>query len=347
MSNKKKTQSKGKSFSVADILMVIGFMTLAFTTFLGSKLLYGDLIRAAFTMLLIVLLTALFLWLLCTAKKAQNHRRNWMIVEAVSLVIFVVFFLTVTGESRHFMYVFENKTELSKKAQEDCDKMINLFEKYEQQEKAHISKIKESINSIPPHVTVYADSETKSRLKQWKGKHTIKSGRSYWPESIKAAANDYEKVLKGLLLGDDYATFREEYKRKINKIVSSVDKGADYDEYYEDARLFCEYYEDIAKELTRLSNLPQKYNLTNRNGTLRSEMLSHKYEANEQDLGLPEYFNGVKQSTAIGWILTCGMLFFILCAYFATSRSRRVTVLSGGFLKGRKNLTNDGGIDLC
>ena len=107
-------------------------------------------------------------------------------------------------------------------------------------------------------------------------------------------------------------------------------------------------YSKIAGELSALSSRPQKYILEGMyNKTIKSRPLAKTYEADTDALELPAFFNGKKKSTAAGWWLTCGMLFFILCAYFATPRSRRVTVLSNGILNRKKNYTNDGGIDLC
>ena len=222
----KNATKKEKTVSVADILMVIGFVVLAFTTYLGSKLLTGDIGRAIITTIVVLGIAGLLLWVLCTAKKAQNHRQAWMIVEGVSLIVFVGVFFLATGEARHFLYVSENKAQLKQKAEADREKVMALFDNYRKSESQDISAIYNAIKALPADQALYFDNDTRKRLEEWAGDKSIKSGRSYSRAYINSAALDYQKVMNAILVGKSFDELKNKYKEHLDKIVKSLGDGS-------------------------------------------------------------------------------------------------------------------------
>lgn len=349
MSIRKKTKmEKEKTYTVADLLVVLGFLVLIYSIYIGTKLLSGDFMEAVITAGVVAGTCVLFLWLLCMAKKAYNHRQAWRVLEWVILILFAAFFFISTKNARHFQYIISIKEELHTNAISDKNKIIALFDAYEESEKRDIGRIYNSIKALPAYETIYADANTKKRLAAWKGDKTIKIGKYYTQDELNDAAQAYSKVLMdGVLLGPRYQALREAYVVKLDTIVNSIRKGIGYGEFYSMSKKLMTYYTDVAAELTGFSAREQKYELTVHNGILTSKAMPNTYKADSESLQLRTHFNGTSQSTNVGWIYTAIAFCLILCPYFATHRSCRVTVLNGSIFSRKKSFTNDGGIDIC
>ena len=311
---------------MGDLLTVVGFVILMFATYLGSKLLSGNFTEAIVTTAIVTAVCVLFVWLLCTAKKAYNHRQAWMWTEYTLLVVFVVVFFVATGWK---------------------ETILGIFAAYEAQEKADMGEIYNSIKSLPTYETLGADEETKERLLAWKGENSLKWDRSYSQDELNQAAQAYDEVLQYALIGPQYRALRSAYTEKVDSVVNSI-SDAKYDDYHAASRRLALYYDGAAEELTRLSASRAKYELNMEYGLLTSHQMPREYTADTDELKLQSHFDGTPHATTAGWCYTAGVLLLVLCPYFATRRSRRVTALSGGiFGRKKRTFTNDGGIDIC
>lgn len=347
MISKPDKKPKEKTFSVADILMVTGFVILAYTTYMGTRLLTGDFTGSVVTAIIVVAVCMLLLWIICKAKKAHNHRNAWMIFEIIMVVVFAGLFLALTVNARHYVYIMSVGDSLQNDAEHDRDAIFALFDQYESQEKEDMGSIYNNIKALPTYTNLYADQETADRLKEWEGEHTIEPGKSYSQDELNSAAQAYYDVLeKHVLLGGSYKNLKSEYTAQLDALMSSIKNGSDYGQYHNMAHNLGKKYEDLAESLTSLSARKQKYLLSQNGGRLTSKQLGRTYTATEP-MQLKKHFDGSAKSTAAGWWYTLGALIFIMCGYFATRRSRRITVMSDGLLRKKKSFTHDGGIDIC
>ncbi|MDE6010053.1 MAG: hypothetical protein K2F87_01205 [Muribaculaceae bacterium] len=346
----KRADTKEKTFTVADILMVLGFVALAITTYMGTKLLTGDLMESIITSAEVVGASALLLWIICTAKKAHNHRQGWMLVEVLTLLTFIILFFSLfTERARHFEYMTNMRDSLYIAATHDKEEILGLFTRYEQQEKTDMGTIYNSMKSLPVNRSLYMDAETRERVKTWEGKNALKHNQVYTSYQLNKAAGDYIGVLENnVLFGPQYRNLKATYTDKLDSVVKSFERGTDYGKYREMATLMKEtYYPKVAKELSALSGKGDlKFEMYSDAYGVHSRLLSRTYEANPDNLQLNSYFDGKARATAAGWWYTAAVFCLILCAYFATKRSRRVTVMTG-FFKNKRSFTNDGGIDIC
>lgn len=344
---KRDKKKKEGSYTVGDLLTVVGFVILMFATYLGCKLLSGNFTEAIVTTAIVTAVCVLFVWLLCTAKKAYNHRQAWMWTEYTLLVVFVVVFFVATGWARHFQYITTVKDQLHTDAIEDRETILGIFATYEAQEKADMGEIYNSIKSLPTYETLGADEETKERLLAWKGENSLKWDRSYSQDELNHAAQAYDEVLQYALMGPQYRALRSAYTEKVDSVVNSI-SDAKYDDYHAASKRLALYYDGAAEELTRLSASRAKYELNMEYGLLTSHQMPREYTADTDELKLQSHFDGTPHATTAGWCYTAGVLLLVLCPYFATRRSRRVTALSGGFFgRKKRTFTNDGGIDIC
>lgn len=345
----KSAPTKEKTFTVADILMVLGFVALAITTYLGTKLLTGDLMESIITSAVVVGANALLLWIICTAKKAHNHRQGWMLVEVLALVTFIIlFFFLFTERARHFEYMTNMRDRLYTAATHDKGEILGLFAQYEEQEKRDMGTIYNSMKRLPANRTLYMDAETQERVKTWEGKNALKHKQEYTSYQLNKAAADYNGVLENnVLFGPQYRNLRAAYTLKLDSVVNSIERGTDYGDYHTMAMNMENHYTNLAKDLTALSGRGDlKFEMYSDGNSVHSRLLSRTYEANPENLQLHKYFDGEARATAAGWWYTAAVFCLILCAYFATKRSRRVTVMTG-FFKNKGSFTNDGGIDIC
>lgn len=352
MSLKKNSAKKPreKTFSVADILMVLGFLALGYSTFMGTKLLTGDFTDAVIAAAATLGGSMLFLWIICMAKKAHNHRQAWLVLELAMIVVFVCIFFVFTDRARHYHYITTVKDNLHKEAVDDRDEILSLFGQYEKQEKDDMGTIYNSMKALPTDRQLYANEETAKLLNEWEGENTIKPGGYYSNNELKSAAQSYYDVLdKHVLFGENYNKIKNEYTKRLNEITNSIGNSNDYGQYHAYAMSLSKVYETLAAELTALSAKDQKYELEYNYGSGRLQALPlHKvYTAKTDNLKFIRHFDGTSRSKAAGWWYTAAILLLIMCSYFATKRSRRVTVLSNGLFNRKKSFTQDGGIDIC
>ena len=144
-----------------------------------------------------------------------------------------------------------------------------------------------------------------------------------------------------------YRALRSAYTEKVDSVVNSI-SDAKYDDYHAASKRLALYYDGAAEELTQLSASRAKYELNMEYGLLTSHQMPREYTADTDELKLQSHFDGTPHATTAGWCYTAGVLLLVLCPYFATRRSRRVTALSGGiFGRQKRTFTHDGGIDIC
>lgn len=346
---------KEKTFSIADILMVCGFVALLFSTYMGSMLLTGNFTEAVITTVAVMGISILFLWLIITAKKAHNHRQAWLITEFTLVVAFVFLFIGIlTNRSRHYIYMTSQKETLHNDALHDKGVIMSLFDKFERTEKNSIDEINLSFKAIPSYTKLYSnDDKTKDRISTWKGSGKVKPlvlGEGYSQAQINAWADYYQKKVLNPNILEDASKLKDEYMEQIDSIISSIESGSDYGKYYSMSKQLQLIYSDAADQLTELSKNETKYRINANGGELTSQSVSTSYHADDSELRLSSHFNGVPQYTKGGWWFSIALLLLISISYLAARRSRRVTVLSSGFLglfRKRKSVTNDGGINIC
>lgn len=346
-----KTKEKSnKSVSIADILMVLGFLALGASTFLGAQLLKDDFTMSAIICAAVLVGTALLLWVLCIAKQQKNYRSTWFVVEMLVLVVFIGGFVYATGYGRHFQYITSIKNELVDAAQNDANTIKGLFAEYESREKSDIADIQNSVNHIPNNVKIEAkDYATQEKLDNWVGNsdEVLKSRQSYSTYALNRIASSFATLLEDdILLGTKYHSLKLKSEARLDSLVYTMKNGANYYDYYSIAKTFKKDNKDVAENLTGLSNHPMKFEINASRVNDRTYISAYEkgntYESDDKTMQLIKYFDGKMKATITGWALTALLLFLVLCAYFAAPRSRRVTALSRG-----KFSSADGGIDIC
>lgn len=350
----KKKNKREKTISIADIMMVVGFLALAFTTFMGSMLLTGQVSTAIIITLIVIGISVLAIWGLFMAKKQYNNRSLWMVAEFLILAVFVVgFMLLLTVHSRHFFYIHSQNDNLYQDAVSDKATILGLFDEFEERESHDISSIEGNLRHLPVGVDLYAgDDATKKRLSRWKGSDKVKPvkpGNSYTNDQLNKWAGYYaDRVLRPNLLQEG-GRVRAVYENKLDSMISSIQAGGfNYAGYYRMSKQFADIYNQAADKLTALSHDESKYEVKSTyRGEITTKLMPREYKADSDRLMLRRHFSGESKYTAAGWWWSAAILIFVLMAYFCAPRSRRVTAMSGGLFRRKKNITNDGGIDIC
>lgn len=348
MASNKKT-SGGKSVTIADILTVIGFLGILFTTFMGSMMLTGVLSDALISCAALLCGGILFLWLLAVAKKASNNRQAWFITEMALLVAFVALFAVFTSQSRHFLYMYSQQETLKRHAMADRTKMLQLIEDFKDNESKVIKDIYRNYTANISESVKYNPGNSRE-IGKWKRADVAVApdtiGGMYEFRDVTAFAKSREKYLKEQLLIEGADSIKRYAEEQLESIVAKLESQDGFENYHKLARDYVNLYTHIGDELTELSKSQLKFKVRVVGNTLIEESVGGEdYTTNPDNLLLPAYFNGKARSTNAGWYFTAAMLLLIITSYLAVKRSRRVTAMSGGIFSGRKSQSKTGGIN--
>lgn len=130
------TQNKNNSISLANVIATIGIVLLTVTLFLGHFYMGDNIGISIFKSVCWSLAFAFLLWFLIKAKTADEDRTKWMVIELLTLVIYLVLAVFSSSKVSKFPTVYLSAGELKATANDDVTKInqvIDLFKTTELQ----------------------------------------------------------------------------------------------------------------------------------------------------------------------------------------------------------------------
>ena len=256
MANKQQT---GK-VTIANIVSMVGVALLMVFTFIGYSFKSGG--ELGMDLLITVGIggfTALMLWFLVRAKGAENNLDKWKVAEIITLVVYIAFtvYTSVWGGMMHFFVVNENKESIKSIANEDIQKIDQLFASYEEFETNAVARTKQGLSNATARNQKMTDSL-----------------KSFMTENAITAANYeyYVEQQQDYVVGSMFANTKsdyEDFKQNIMGVVNSwsvvrVPREAKNIEEYAKAyqQYFTEWSESATLPVIEFDQTLRKYTIT-------------------------------------------------------------------------------------
>ena len=226
MADKKK---KERSYSNAEILTGVGFLIFIILTYIGFSFNHGIVESVLYTGLFLGI--AVFaLGALLRMKKAETRLELWMTIEIISAVVCMLVFALVVNKPMYktiSSVSSSGKSSLQPAAQNDLNRLENLFTVYETQEKNAIVEVSNSLKQVTGLGASRFDDNARYHLECFFGTTAISDSdiEKYRHNVLEARylSMNQDGELVASIQSDDYMTFKTEALKRIAKIRSSVD----------------------------------------------------------------------------------------------------------------------------
>ena len=130
------SKKKNSKVTIANIVTILGLVTLTFFVFCGQALqnFENNMGTNVIVALVFVLLALFVLWLAVHAKSVENNFRPWRIVETFALLLFFAVSLFTGTTMMKFFVVNENMVTLKETASNDISQIKKLIADFGEQE---------------------------------------------------------------------------------------------------------------------------------------------------------------------------------------------------------------------
>ncbi len=319
-----KNAKKDDGFSIADIISILGLLSLCLFLFLGWS--YGGTSSG------IALLSAigctigigLILFLLLKAKRAETDFGKWRIVEFVLLGVFVLSCAATVPVLSKFFNINSASAELKSAGREDLENLKNALDKYKETEESNLRSFCAQLNNVQ-----YCNSE----LRKFCSKNSItvaEDGKPY-TTNIKSFFDRWQQKIQDLSQTDGanlYAT----YMKRIENNSTEIEKWNIIELPYVIPGVG-ELSEDIKRTITEFSkSLP--FNVSG--AELGLNNYSYKKFSPDTPKDFQEKIANINGLAVSGVVTSIFLFFLILFSYLVAFRSSKVGVKAG-------SLTHDGG----
>ncbi len=320
-----KNTNKKDGVSLANIISVIGLGFLGFSMFLGNYYNPTDPGNVGMSVIVALVGVAIFgvlLWFIVKAKTSEVQRKNWRIVEYITLGVYIILAVGTSFISARFFNVYFSSGSFYSDARADLDSISGKIVAMQTLEKSNLDRLTTALNNIESRrytTTSVVDRfmEENNIMQNGEVKEsyirnfTDRQGRiienlTYENENYKAAWDEQIEVSRNVL--DDNSLF------EIPNVVKQLN----------------DLKEVVPPRLTDVSGslkLPSwEVNASNMYEQIGNHM---PYSCGITLSSVESYKKAVNEFSVVGAILTLIIFLIILFNYFMAPRSSKTEIQKG------------------
>ena len=322
--------AKKNQISLANVISVVGVVSLGVLTYLGQVLLSDGAIGTSILWAVgIATVAAALLIVMIRAKGAESHFRMWKTVETITLVLYVAVAVLTASISVHFFVIRSNMDELKNSAKQDIEAVEKLYNEYIEN---RYDAIDNTIQSVTTYNSNLADKNSEAEiLANLKAEGLIYSDQIDLDNTSGLRGNLENAVIDPIEL-----KWEDNLKDNISDWTAQVENwslfylpglAAEMSAYYKELKLALEEH----AQTTKLWVLGV-------DGGVEED--DQTYEPSDYTMKFGDSLKNATGDTIVGWVVICIIHIMIIFNYVVAYRSP--TTMVGG----ARHRRNDGGIAL-
>lgn len=305
---------KKKGISAANVIAVIGVVTLGVLTYLGHAFISGgEMGMSIMWAIIVATIAASLLILMVVAKGAENHFEIWKIIEYSALVLYLAFAALTATTVVHFFVVNGQKEELKKYAKADVQAINDLIYDYNIDRENTIVLTIASID--------YYNNSSRNKLTQKEITDSLRH-EGLIPNNNDINIFDTEAFGK-VLMSNCRAESTMVDKDDINEWYAKIDNWSLL--YIPGlAQEIADYYIKLEEMLTDKANSVKLFTLEE-NGSIKDKDQPYTNK-NRYSMQFKKKLQDASGETILGWIVLVVVHLMILFNYAVAYRSQTVLI---------------------
>lgn len=323
--------AKKNQISLANVISVVGVVSLGVLTYLGQVLLSGGAIGTSIIWAVgVAVVAAALLIVMIRAKGAESHFGMWKIVEGITLVLYAVVAIFTASMSVHFFVVTGNKEELKKEAKQDIEAIEGLYNEF-------IENRYDAIDNTIVSVRTYNSNGSEEKQTESDVLDNLKAEGLIYSDKIDLSdIDEFEAILERAVVEPVELKWEDNLKENLKKWNAQIENWSLF--YLPGiAAEMSEYYDELKLSLAEHAGDTKLWTLDGDGNIAEDDQV---YEPSDYTMKFGDMLKSATGDTVIGWVVIAVIHIMIIFNYVVAYRSP--TTMIGG----KRRRRDDGGISL-